>query len=144
MNQSEAIVARIDGEYAWLDVCKPADCGSCGGATGCGAGASKRLLRVRNTMNAKAGDRVLISVPEGFVLKAAAYSYLVPLAAALVGAAIGSLAGDGGTLAGLIAGLIAGGAGLRYADRRMAASREPMVAMRIKPLVVQLHRNENP
>lgn len=145
MNRSEAVVARVEGEYAWLEVCKPEDCASCGSSGGCGVGASKRLLQVRNTMGARVGDRLLIAVPDGAVFKAAALAYLVPLAAGLAGAAAGSaLAGDAGALAGLIVGLVGGWLGLKRADRRIDSSREPMVDMQIKPQVVQLHRNQNP
>ena len=142
MSDSEAVVARIDGEDAWLEVCKPADCENCDSAEGCGLGQRKRLQRVRNTIGARVGDTVIISVPQGAVLKAALLSYLLPLGLALLGAAMGTrIAQDAGALVGVVVGLILGTALLRLADRRMAAGREPVLAMRVKAAVIQLHRN---
>ena len=143
MSDSEAVVARVEGEDAWLDVCRPADCENCNSADGCGLGRSKRLQRVRNTIGARVGDTVIVSVPDGAVLKAAFFSYLLPLAAALLGATIGmKLAGESGALVGVLMGLVLGMAALRAAGSRLAAGGEPILAMRIKPVVVQLHRNQ--
>ncbi len=143
MSDSEAVVARLEGEHAWLEVCKPADCENCDSADGCGLGRGKRLQRVRNTIGARVGDIVVVSVPDGAVLKAVLFSYLMPLAMALTCASIGmGLAEDFGALVGLVLGLVLGVAVLRAANSRLAAGREPLLAMRIKPVVVQLHRNQ--
>lgn len=142
MSDSEAVVARLEGEDAWLEVCKPSACGSCESAEACGSGRTKRLQRVHNTIGACVGDTVIVSVADGAVLKAALWSYLMPLLAALAGAGAGTaLVGDLGALVGTLSGLAAGIALLRVVGARLAAAREPLLAMRIKSAVVQLHRN---
>lgn len=143
MSDSEAVVARLEGDDAWLEVCKPADCENCDSAEGCGLGRGKRLQRVRNTIGARVGDTVIVSVPGGAVLKAAFYSYLMPLLMALICAGVGTaVAGDSGALVGVVFGLAVGMVVLRAASSRFVRSGEPLMAMRIKPVVVQLHRNQ--
>lgn len=145
MSDSEAVVARLEGEHAWLEVCKPSACGSCSSAGACTVGGSKRLQRVRNSVGAHVGDTVVVSVAEGAVLMAAFWTYLMPLLLALIGAGIGSaLGGDAGALVGVLAGLAVGLALLRVVGARLAARREPLLALRIKPTFVHLHRNQQP
>jgi sigma-E factor negative regulatory protein RseC len=143
VSDSEAVVARLDGEHAWLEVCRPSACGNCASAGTCGSGHGGRLQRVRNTIGARVGDAVIVTVADGAVLKAALWSYLMPLLLGLAGAAVGAaLAGDAGALIGLVGGLTAGTVLLRVVGTRLAARREPLLSMRIKPAVVQLHRNQ--
>jgi sigma-E factor negative regulatory protein RseC len=144
VSDSEAVVARLEGEHAWLEVCKPSVCGSCASAEACGGRPDKkRLQRVRNTIGANVGDAVIVTVADGAVLKAALWSYLMPLLLALVGAAVGTaLAGDVAALVGTVSGLTIGLALLRVVGAQLASRREPLLAIRIKSAVVQLHRNE--
>lgn len=143
MSDSEAVVARLEGEHAWLEVCRPSACGNCASAAACGTGQGKRLQRVRNTIGARVGDSVIVTVADGAILKAALWSYLMPLLLALVGAGVGAaLADDSGALIGLVVGLVAGTVALRVVGARLATRREPLLSMRIKPAVVQLHRDQ--
>jgi sigma-E factor negative regulatory protein RseC len=148
MTDSEAIVARLEGDQAWLEVLdRPSGCGKCekSGACGVGGDGQVRLQRVRNSINAKVGDTVLVSVPDGAVLKAAAWSYLVPLTLALIGALVGTSAGgDAAAIVGTALGLGIGWVVLRALDRRWSDRWEPLLALRVKPVVVRLHRNEEP
>ena len=143
MIDSEAVVARLEGEHAWLELCRPSACGSCGSAEACATGRNKRLQRVRNTVGARVGDTVVVTVAEGAVLRAAVWSYLMPLALALLGAAVGAAGYDDvGALIGVAVGLAAGVVALRGIGARLEAGREPLLALRIKPAVVQLHGNQ--
>jgi sigma-E factor negative regulatory protein RseC len=148
MNESEAIVTRVEGDHVWLDINGRLSCASCEQAAGCGLGDGKGKppQRFRNTVGASVGDTVNISVPEGAVIKAAFYSYLIPLALALGGAATGMfLGGDASAVLGAVFGLITGWLVLRYANGRFAPGREPLLTMRIKGVVVHhLHRNRTP
>jgi sigma-E factor negative regulatory protein RseC len=142
VNQSEAVVARVDGEDAWLELCQPADCATCISAEGCGHSNKPRLQRVRNSIGARAGDRVLISIPDGAVVKAAMLSYLMPLVLGLLFAGVGAeLSGEAGALVGLVAGLAVGMVALRFVAGRFARDGEPLLTMSVKPVVVQLQRN---
>lgn len=143
MIDSEAVVARVEGEYAWLDICKPADCESCGSAEGCGLGRRKQFQRVRNTAGARVGDTVIISVASGAVLKAALVTYLLPLVFGLFGAVLGtSLGQEPGALVGILVGLGVGVLVLRFTDRRVASGRGSALIIRVKPAVIQLRRNQ--
>ncbi|MBK9956921.1 MAG: SoxR reducing system RseC family protein [Rhodocyclaceae bacterium] len=141
MTEHEAVVMRLDGDHAWLDVAVASGCSSCTQG-GCAGRAKRRPQRVRNTVGARVGQRVIVSVPEGAVLRATLWSYGLPLMLMLLGAASGlTLAGDAGAVAGTVAGLLLSLVALRFVDRSAGQAREPLVSMRIKDVVVQLHRN---
>jgi sigma-E factor negative regulatory protein RseC len=140
MIESEAVVIGVEGNYALLEITGAAGCGSCEKAAGCGLGdgSSRRRQRVRNAVGVRVGDTVILGAPEGAVLKAALRAYILPLGLALIGVASGlTLAGDRVAVLGGLAGLAAGWFALRG-----AGSGEPLVNMRIKPAVIQLHRKQ--
>ncbi len=116
-NESEALVRSVAGEFAIVEVeALPSACGKCGEKGGCGkAQAAPRRYAVRNTVGARAGDRVTLSVPEGAVMKAAVLSYLMPLVFVIGGAAAAmAWLGDGlPAVAGAAVGLVGGLAVLR-------------------------------
>lgn len=124
MSESEALVTGIAGEFAVVEVeALPSACAKCGDKGGCGKGqAGPRRYAVRNTVGARVGDRVVLSVPEGAVLKAAALSYLMPLAFVIGGGAAGmAWMGDGlPAIGGAAAGLLAGLAVLRVWNAHLA------------------------
>lgn len=136
MTESDAVVVRLEGDYAWVDV--QASCSSCS-ATGCGLGSGKgrALQRVRNETGVRVGDQVTLAISDGAVLRAALYCYLLPVALVLAGATSGmALANNFGAIGGAILGLAGGWLSLRVAGRR-----EPELRMTLKSAVVQLHRN---
>ncbi len=138
MTESEAVVTRLDGDHVWLDVDKTA-CSSCGesGACGLNEGKGRRQQRVRNSVGARVGDRVIISVPDGAVLRAVFHCYLLPLMTVLAAAAGGmALGGEPGSIMGAAVGLAVG-----WLAMRRAGQREPVLTIRIKDAVVYLHRN---
>lgn len=146
MTESEAIVVRLEGGDAWVEVKGSANCGSCERVGGCGAGETRaQLQRVPNSAGARVGDSVVLRVPSGAILKAALWSYLLPLALALVGAASGlTLGGDALSVLGTLGGLAIGWLVLRRANGRLLASAEPLLTMGIKSSrihAVQLHRD---
>lgn len=143
MTESEAIVTRLDGEHLWLDA--SGGCSSCESSGGCGLsdGHGKRPQRVRNTVGARVGDSVILSVPDGAVLKATLWSYLMPLGLTIAGAASGqAFGGEAGAVAGALGGLTVGWGALRIVSTRLMSGREPLVTMRLKEVVVHLHRNQ--
>lgn len=150
MTESEGTVARIEGEWAWVSVCKASACGNCDSQDACGSGLlagalGPRQYRVRNADEARAGDTVILSVAEGSVAKAAAVSYLGPLVLAIAGAVGGNrLAGDDGALLGVCVGLVLGAALLPLANRWFAGRAEPSVTMRVKSRVISLQREARP
>jgi sigma-E factor negative regulatory protein RseC len=144
VTETDAVVTRQDGGYIWLDICRQR-CETCESSGGCEltGGNSVRLQRVRNTIGARVGDTVVVGVASGAVLKAVIYSYLLPLTLALIAAVVGMrLGGEGAAAVGLFLGLFLGWLAMRWAGRRFSVAGEPALAMRIKPLVQQLHRNQ--
>lgn len=98
MIESEAQVMRRDGQHVWVRIKPHAPCGNCDPKTGCKSVAITRLFgnaqesfRVKNTVNADAGDFVRIGVADGMLLRSALAAYGVPLLALMVGAAVGHM-----------------------------------------------------
>lgn len=120
--ETEAVVAEVRDGIAVVRVTQaPSSCGRCGEAGGCGkatTGAS-RQYELPNAVGAKAGDRVVLSVPGGAVLRAAMLAYLLPAVLAIAGAAAATaLVGDGvPALAGALCGLLAGALAMRRTGR---------------------------
>jgi sigma-E factor negative regulatory protein RseC len=137
VTESDAVVTRLDGDYAWVDL--QSGCTTCGESGGCGLsdGKGKRPQRLPNGIGARVGDQVVLSVPDGAVLRAVLYCYLLPLAMVLALAAGGmAIANESGAIFGALGGLVLGWSAMRTAGRR-----EPLPSMRLKHAVVQLHRN---
>jgi sigma-E factor negative regulatory protein RseC len=124
VSESEGRVTSVAGEFAVIEVeALPSACAKCGDKGGCGKPqGGPRRYAVRNTIGARVGDRVVLSVPQGAVLKAAVLSYLMPLVFVIGGAAAAmALFGDGlPTVAGAASGLLVGLALLRIWNVRMA------------------------
>jgi sigma-E factor negative regulatory protein RseC len=137
VTESEAVVTRLDGDHVWVEL--SSNCSSCAGSGGCGLsdGKGKRPQRIRNTVGAQVGDKVLLTIPDGAVLRAVFFCYALPLGCALLAAAGGmSLGGEIGSIVGAIAGLAVGWFGLRRFGQR-----EPAPEIQLKPTVVNFHRN---
>ncbi len=111
-------VVRVAGTTAWVAGDAGSACGHCGSAAQCGTGAlarwlgtRRRLLALPNLLQARPGDRVVIGVPEGLLVQAAAVAYLLPLLAMAATAISCDAAGVGNTgvalagLAGFVLGL---------------------------------------
>lgn len=137
MNESDAIVTRLEGDYAWVDL--QSGCATCGVSGGCGLsdGKGKPQQRLRNGVGAQVGDQVVVSVPHGVVLRAAFYCYLLPLVMVFALAASGmAVANETGAIFGAVTGLALG-----WFVVRSAGKREPLPSMQLKHAVVHFHRN---
>ncbi|WP_295007918.1 SoxR reducing system RseC family protein [uncultured Dechloromonas sp.] len=112
MIEHRGIVQRIEGGQA-LVAMETAGCSSCGQGASCGvgkmaAGRPATLLTIPVSADIRAGDFVLIGLPESKLTLSALLGYLFPAFAMLVGAWLGaSLEGsDGGTALGAIVGFL--------------------------------------
>lgn len=140
--ESEAIVARVDGQMAFVEVRREASgCGRCSEAGGCGSsllsqilGGNRRLYRLPNLIAARPGDSVVLSVGEGMLLRAALWTYALPMLAAITGAALGTalwvtdIAAVAGACLALILALLI--------QRRAFGHVEPLLSMRLKSPVI--------
>ncbi len=112
MIEHRGIVQRVDGGRAIVAM-ETAGCSSCGQGSSCGIGkmASGRpatLLTLPVSGDIKAGDLVLIGLPESKLTLSALLGYLFPAFAMLFGAWLGSLleGSDGATALGAIVGFL--------------------------------------
>jgi positive regulator of sigma E activity len=86
-------------------------CEACGAASSCAlaAGASKRCIRMENTLGARVGDRVGFVITAGAVVGGSLLFYLLPaaliVAGAVAGAALSGQAGLDRELSSLLGGL---------------------------------------
>ncbi|MBI3141083.1 MAG: SoxR reducing system RseC family protein [Rhodocyclales bacterium] len=122
MIEQEAIVARVEGDQAYIEVGgQGSGCGRCHEAGGCQSGLLTQLFRpgprhfrIDNRIGAEPGERVVVRVAEGATLRAALLVYLIPVlflvAGAFAGTALGggSASADGAALLGALLGLGAG------------------------------------
>lgn len=150
--ENRGIVTRVEGTYALVEV-RPMSggCGRCHEAGGCGSHLLNEALRpqrmnsyrLMNGIGARIGDAVMISVPEGAVLRVALLAYLLPVLCLIVGAAIGtSVYGeDRFALAGAVIGLMTGLLLLRLLQPRLArgAARIDMRFARSEELPMDCH-----
>ncbi len=96
MIEEHATVMRADAATAWVEAVRRSSCGGCSAAAGCGTSLLDRFLGRRplrfeldNNLDVAAGDAVVVGVPEGAMLRAAAAAYLWPLAGLVLGAMLG-------------------------------------------------------
>jgi positive regulator of sigma E activity len=143
MNESDATVIRIDGQYAWVQAAGPGPaCGSCAQKGGCSTNALEaandearkpQLLRLPNTIHARPGDAVIIRAADGMVLQAVWRAYGVPLSLALGGAMLAMVmtGSELVALAGMLLGL-AGGFFLMRGKGLDSSRSEPILSMTFK------------
>ncbi len=145
MNQTEAIVVRLEGRYAWVQASGPGSaCGSCAQSGSCGASTLEAdrtelhqrkplLLRLPNTIGAQPGDEVIIRAADGVVLRAAWLAYGMPLLLALA-AALAATAWIGSEIVTFIAMLLGLGAGVFLLRKYGLESqqREPILSLDFK------------
>lgn len=125
MIEHRAVVQSVDGGQASLAMTLAA-CGSCSGG-GCGVGkmASGRatLLTLPVCGALRAGDVVIVSLPESQLTMAALFGYFLPVLAMLIGAwSAATLAGgsDAATALGAVAGFV-----VALASSRLLSGRAP-------------------
>jgi sigma-E factor negative regulatory protein RseC len=141
MLETRAIIVQTDGKYALVEASRANGCEQCNGK-GCGAGklsqlfcSKPRQFQVDNQINASVGDRVVISVAEGTVLRGIGLVYLLPLMLLLMGAMLGNVWAEPSgqrdlyATVGALLGLVAGFVFAKWISSRQARSRsQPYIA----------------
>lgn len=121
MLEAEGIIVSASPEETWVETSRASACGSCSSKAGCGTttlnqmlGSKSSVFKVLNPIGARVGERVVIGLEEGALLKSSALVYVLPLALLLAGAMLGSLLApvqaepDAYAAGGMLAGLLAG------------------------------------
>lgn len=112
MLEQAAEVTRTAPDGVWVRAVEPSGCGTCGGQ-GCSTRRLAELFRrsprdflVDSDLALVPGDRVVVGIADGSVLRSALRAYGLPLGMMLAGALLGQAAapGDGAALAGLLLG----------------------------------------
>lgn len=110
----EVIKTAPDG--IWVRAVEPSGCGTCGGQ-GCSSRRiaelfqrKPRLFRVDCDLSLAPGDRAVVGIADGSVLKSALRAYGMPLGLMLAGALLAQAVqpGDGPALIGMLLGGVAG------------------------------------
>jgi sigma-E factor negative regulatory protein RseC len=89
----------VNASAQWIEVLtqKESGCGGCASSSGCGTGTLSKLfssesstpLRIANTLNAKKGDEVTLSMDESDLIKHSFMAYGLPLLGLFIMAALG-------------------------------------------------------
>jgi sigma-E factor negative regulatory protein RseC len=143
MSEMPGIVTSVERNLAVVEIApRAAGCGRCHEPGGCGVSTStttgKRQYRLPNDIGARVGDEVVLTIPEGSLLKVSLLAYFLPVALVILGAAAGTLlsaSSDLVALTGAGIGLLVGLVVLRLAQSRLLLAREPLLGMRIKDCV---------
>jgi sigma-E factor negative regulatory protein RseC len=123
MIEEQAVVIRVHGASADLEIERSSPCGLCGATRGCGIslwgtlfGNRRRSFAVANDLGVVEGDHVVVGVNEGVLLAGSLSAYLVPLVLVCIGALGGAALAQSrttsdfyavvGALTGLLLGLV--------------------------------------
>jgi sigma-E factor negative regulatory protein RseC len=139
MLETRAVVLEVDKLIAQVQANQGNGCSACNGK-GCGSGkltqlfcSKPRQFQVANRIGAQVGDDVIISVPDGAVMRGVGIVYLLPLVLMFAGASLlGSLAvqgaqRDGYAAAGALSGLVLGFFAARWLSSRQSRQ-QPFIA----------------
>lgn len=139
MLEQRARVVHSSGQGIWVEAAEPDGCGVCEGQ-GC---ASRRLAElfqreprqysVESRLPVSPGDKVIVGIPEGSLLRSAIYLYGMPLMLILGGALLFQwwLPGDAGAVAGAVSGVFVAGAYLALTSRQRRSACQPVVLRRL-------------
>ena len=90
MIREEGTVEEIRRNTAVIKVEKSSSCKHCADKDSCSVADRNMLIEVKNILNAKEGDRVEVSVPEGTFVKLSLMVYIFPIVALMIGAFLGN------------------------------------------------------
>lgn len=152
MIEEVARVIRSEDGFAWVETQRRSSCSSCASKQGCGTGALSKVLgarvqqmKVRNPVDAKSGDEVILGIEEQALIKSSLAVYLMPLVLMLSAGLLGQWLApqwllDADTLGMVFAllGLAAGFIWLRLFNRRASGDPRFMAEiLRINPVIVR-------
>jgi sigma-E factor negative regulatory protein RseC len=142
MLETPALVVQTEQAAALVEADFGGGCGSGMCAKGgCGAAVLAQLfsrnprgpMRVGNPIQASIGERVIVGVEEGMLVRSTLVAYLLPLAMLLGGALAGRAwgpGGDGTAAVGALLGLVAGWGLARTLGRHLVQRAQPVILRR--------------
>lgn len=90
MIKEQGIIKDIKHEKAMVRVQQTSACAQCKSRGSCDVSKREMLIEVKNDLQAKEGDLVEVSVPEGTVVKLSFLVYIMPIIALIIGAFLGA------------------------------------------------------
>lgn len=143
-----ARVVRVTDEQLWLEPEQTTSCGHCASSASCGSREAAGMGTVTSRLQARRfvvdnpggfaeGDRLVVGVSEGSLLKASLTAYGLPLVFALTAGSLtqGMYGEDLTTMFGMAGGLLLGLLAARFNARRLAARGDliPHILRRARP-----------
>ncbi len=99
MITEQGIITKVSGNRAWVEVQRTEACENCGSKGACGAlgghGGKNMECESLNSAGGAVGDRVLLQIGSGSLLKIAFIFYMLPVVGLIAGAVAGSRLGPG-------------------------------------------------
>ncbi len=90
MISEQGLVERIKRDRALIKVVKSSACSHCTSKDSCSVPEKNMVIEVKNSLNAKEGDLVEVSVPEGTFITLSLMIYIFPVVALMAGAFLGN------------------------------------------------------
>ena len=118
MIEEKAVVERVEGDFIWISpVGSASTCGSCKSSGSCTSSflttvfedRTSKSIRVKNTINAKINDHVMLGIHPQGLLSGAVFIYLFPIVGLFLFAIVGKLLfGELASIALGVSGLVLG------------------------------------
>ena len=135
LKETAKVVSTSHGR-AKVAITRSEACGSCPAKSMCStASGNINVLEVRNPVEARAGQTVIIELQPETLVKATAMVYLLPASAMVTGTTFGWLktGSDLGAMVGALAGLIAASCFLFWHGRREKPAKGPTISKVLSP-----------
>jgi sigma-E factor negative regulatory protein RseC len=104
MLEQDATVVESKQGLIWVEAISRSSCSQCS-TTSCSTsvisklfGLKRNQLRLVNTLQAKAGDQVVIGIPDNVLVKASLWAYLVPIISMVLATLLAVIQGYGDAL----------------------------------------------
>ena len=109
MLEEVATVVKANPEHLWVETESRSSCSHCS-SSGCSTstvaklfGIKRNRLQLDNTLGAKAGQQVVIGIPDDLLVRASLWAYMMPLLTMVIATIAGNLSGVSEGIQGLLA-----------------------------------------
>ena len=92
--KEQGIIEKVKKHKVTVRVQQTQSCEHCKSKASCNISKKEIMVELENTLQAKVGDQVELSVPDGSVVTISMFVYLFPIIALLIGAFIGAALGE--------------------------------------------------
>ena len=139
--EEKGVVVEERGKLALVRAAESSSCAGCASAGICHGGGAERTVEAENIVGARRGDKVVMTLPSGALLRASFQVYILPVIGLLAGAGItqvvvGRLAGqEAAGMAAGIGGLV--GAAMTVVLLRVAGGKRSARSA-LRPRIVRL------